>query len=95
MTKSLTHMTHTDALYREEAGGLNVATYKRYTPPWDSQRNASACVSASVQAAELLALACAVGRLSPDRRDPERFHMDKSELVAQLRRLARTLGKAV
>ena len=42
-------------------------------------------------AADLEALAAAVGRLSPDRRDPERFHMDRSEIVAELRRLARAL----
>ena len=30
-----------------------------------------------------------VRRLSPDRRDPERFHIEKDELAAELRRLAR------
>jgi hypothetical protein len=34
-------------------------------------------------------LAERVRRLSPDRRDPERFHMEKDELAAELRRLAR------
>lgn len=29
-----------------------------------------------------------VRRLSPDRRDPERFHIEKDELAADLRRLA-------
>jgi hypothetical protein len=29
-----------------------------------------------------------VQRLGPNRRDPERFHVDKAELVAELRRLA-------
>jgi hypothetical protein len=42
--------------------------------------------SASV---DLEALARRVVRLSPDRRDPEQFHMEKSELAAELRRLAR------
>lgn len=41
--------------------------------------------------AELEALAVAVGRLSPDCRDPERYHLDRGEIVADLRRLARTL----
>jgi hypothetical protein len=34
-------------------------------------------------------LAERVRRLSPDRRDPEQFHIEKSELAAELRRLAR------
>lgn len=34
-------------------------------------------------------LAHEVQRLSPSHRDPERFHEDKSEIVAELRRLAR------
>ncbi|MBB2163840.1 hypothetical protein HLH26_04685 [Gluconacetobacter sp. 1b LMG 1731] len=34
-------------------------------------------------------LARAVQRLIPDRRDPEKFHADKSEIVAMLRRMAR------
>ena len=34
-------------------------------------------------------LAGQVQRLSPSHRDPERFHEDKSEIVAELRRLAR------
>jgi hypothetical protein len=38
---------------------------------------------------ELRALAAAVARLLPDRRDPEAFHMSKSEIAARLRRLAR------
>ncbi len=43
-------------------------------------------------AADLDRLAHAVARLSPSHRDPERFHMDRSEIVAELRRLARTLA---
>lgn len=34
-------------------------------------------------------LANAVQRLTIDRRDPEKFHADKSEIVAALRRIAR------
>ncbi len=37
-------------------------------------------------------LAGQVARLSPDRRDPERYHIEKSEIVADLRRLARAMG---
>jgi hypothetical protein len=38
---------------------------------------------------ELEALAVRLGRLSPSWRDPEQFAVERSELVAQLRRLAR------
>ena len=38
---------------------------------------------------ELRALADAVRQLTPDRRDPERFHVSKDEIAARLRRLAR------
>lgn len=39
-------------------------------------------------------LAHAVRRLSPDHRDPERFHLDKSEIERTLRRLARKAERA-
>ncbi len=48
----------------------------------------------SPPAADLDRLAGAVARLSPSHRDPERFHLDRSEIVAELRRLARALGRA-
>ena len=38
-------------------------------------------------------LARALQRLAPSRTDPERFHLDRSELVAELRRLGRRLGQ--
>jgi hypothetical protein len=38
---------------------------------------------------ELAELAARVSRLRPDHRDPERWHMEKSEIAAELRRLAR------
>ena len=37
----------------------------------------------------LSSLAARVARLTPSHRDPERFHVEKSEVVAELRRLAR------
>lgn len=37
----------------------------------------------------LTTLADKVRRLSPSHRDPERFHIDKSEIEAELRRLAK------
>jgi hypothetical protein len=36
----------------------------------------------------LMALSGRVSRLTPDRRDPERFHVEKSEVAGELRRLA-------
>ena len=45
-------------------------------------------------AVELEALAHAVRCLSPSHRDPEAFHVNKSEIVAELRRLARALSRA-
>ncbi len=40
----------------------------------------------------LASLAQRVVRLCPDHRNPERFHEDKSEIAAELRRLARLMG---
>jgi hypothetical protein len=37
------------------------------------------------------AIARLVERLTPDRRDPERFHLEKSEAIRACRRLARLL----
>ena len=37
----------------------------------------------------LLALAARVRRLCPDRRDPERFHVEKDAIERELKRLAR------
>jgi hypothetical protein len=36
-------------------------------------------------------LSTRVGRLMPDRRDPERFHEERSELADELRRLAQAM----
>ena len=40
----------------------------------------------------LSSLAGQVRRLAPSHRDPERFHADKSEIEATLRRLSRLTG---
>ncbi len=42
---------------------------------------------------KLTNLATQVARLCPDHRDPEAFHIQKSEIVATLRRLAREAGR--
>lgn len=42
--------------------------------------------------ADLLELARMLERLAPDRRNPEGFHMSKSEIIARLRRAARALS---
>ncbi len=55
-------------------------------------RRAAEGTVVEMAAGEVLArLAAAVARLGPDRSDPERFHAEKSAIVAQLRRIARTL----
>jgi hypothetical protein len=43
---------------------------------------------------ELADLARQVASLSPDRRDPEQFHMAKSEIAAGIRRCARQIDAA-
>ncbi|WP_286705483.1 hypothetical protein [Acidiphilium sp. 37-64-53] len=43
---------------------------------------------------ELAELAARVARLSPDRRDPEKYHCEKSEIAAELRRLARDFDQS-
>ena len=45
------------------------------------------------RADRLIHLAGQVARLTPDRRDPERFHIQKSEIVNTLRRMAREAGR--
>lgn len=49
------------------------------------------CLSVRQCLNRLEALAQSVRRLGPDHRNPERFHMDKSEIVAELQKLAREL----
>jgi hypothetical protein len=44
--------------------------------------------------AELLALSRAVLQLGPDRRDPEKFFLDKSEIAYRLKKLAREMDAA-
>lgn len=46
----------------------------------------------ALEASELELIARRVRCLCPDRRDPERFHLDKSEIIAALRRLAREIA---
>jgi hypothetical protein len=43
--------------------------------------------------ADLHALASRVARLSPDRRDPERWHLEKDDIAKSLRRVARNLER--
>lgn len=45
-------------------------------------------------AADLHDVADRLSRLAPCHRDPERFHEEKSELVAELHRLAHVAGAA-
>lgn len=63
-------------------------TYTGYTGILET---ASPSVTAS-PSDRLTTLARAVVRLSPSHRDPEQFHEDKSEIAAELRRLAREIA---
>ena len=50
-------------------------------------------VSSTPTASDLLHdLARRVQQLSPDRRDPEHFHLEKSDVAHQMRKLARRIG---
>ena len=53
-------------------------------------RTAAPCdlVTAVTVVARLEAITSRLQRLAPCHRDPERFHVDKSEIVAELRRMA-------
>jgi hypothetical protein len=42
----------------------------------------------------LSALARELWRLTPDRRDPEAFHLQKSTMIAELRAIAREMGRS-
>lgn len=68
---------------------MMAATVQR--PGSCGRREGSSPAAAPPACAELERLARQVARLSPSHRDPERFHMDRSEIVAELRRLARSL----
>ena len=62
-------------------------------PPFNKgSRSSRGQPKAVSEATELELLARRVRCLCPDRRDPERFHLDKSEIVAALRRLAREIA---
>ena len=50
-------------------------------------------LAAQRDAEALLDLARRVRRLTPCRRDPERFHVEKSEIEAALRRMAKEPGR--
>jgi hypothetical protein len=41
----------------------------------------------------LMVLARSVARLMPDRRDLERFHLEKSSIMSELRSIAREIGR--
>lgn len=43
--------------------------------------------------ATLSTLANRVSRLSPDRRDPEQWHLEKDDIAKSLRRIARDLER--
>lgn len=61
-------------------------------PRLSAASRASVTSVTSVPCDRLLAIADRVRLLAPSHRDPERFHMDKSEIAAELRRLAREIA---
>ncbi len=69
-------------------------TYARERELYGKTRHGPACVMASsrsrhVAEGALLDLADRLRRLAPSPRDPEHFHIEKSEIVAALRSIAR------
>lgn len=76
-------VTHSDALsYRAP---MRARAHPHIKPFYKEVRH---CASLR-HSGNLNDLANAVQRLTIDRRNPEKFHMDKSEIVAALRRMAR------
>lgn len=64
-------------------------THTRAKPLYKKVRQ---CASVR-QPTDLIDIADAVQRLTVDRRDPERFHVEKSQIVAALRRIAREIAR--
>src|SRR4051812_32471892 len=90
MTRTVPHSADSAAAFRDSPE-RDLVSLKGYTHPYSrTMRSAAPAALRHCHVDELEALACAVGRLAPDYRDPERFHLDRSEIVADLRRLART-----
>lgn len=87
-------LTIADALFPESYTAENGAYRERHEREGVYRKTRQGSSVRQRQADDLARLASAVGRLSPSHRDPERFHLDRSEIVAELRRLARTLGAA-
>lgn len=54
---------------------------------------AAAVTVGQATARAVSSLAARVARLSPDRRDPERWHIEKDDIARALRRLARELER--
>lgn len=82
---AVTHMTHFSHV-RHSAP--NVEGKEQVGRDGPHRRSASHASLRHCPAAELEALARTVRGLSPDHRDPERFHAEKSVVAAALRRLA-------
>ena len=94
-------LTHPDALTHSDADSItHVRTHAHaHTINREMRRSASVRRGASGQAGEVTGqsleeLANRVRGLVPSHRDPEAFHEAKSEIEAELRRLARVLPMA-
>lgn len=88
----MTNPPNSDAVTHSDALSLyNPHTHTRtHTHTHGKPLYKKVCHCASLRhSSPLDDLANAVQRLTIDRRDPEKFHQDKSEIVAALRRMAR------
>ncbi len=84
-------MGHTSSIW--DTWGTSACSCSHLRTRTHMSGNSSKCLKClNPCAAELEALASAVSRLSPSHRDPEAFHIGKSEIIAELRRLARALS---
>ena len=85
----MTHMTHYDALFIE-GGNPRVCARARVGGQY---RESASCASCASWSKTLADLSRRVAILGPNHRDPERYHLEKSEIVATLRRIAREAGR--
>lgn len=83
----MTHMTHIPL----RTVKVDLEEHPRHVrrTPAPAREHVGGNASCASCVMDLEALAHRVVRLSPDRHDPERFHLEKDEVAAELRRLCR------
>lgn len=82
-------VTHSDAFPLYNPIRAHTRAHAHVKPLYRKERH---CASLR-HSDDVADLVIAVQRLTPDRRDPERFHIEKSEIVAALRRLAKEMAR--